>query len=223
MQKVITEQMRTRIEEMGFKGVLNITARSLEDRDFLTWLMVRFNPENMTLEIGGGKRIEVTEYTIKCVFDMRSEGGYPPFIPDNSTKEAITDVAARLFLDESEPKSVEIHPTKLADMIEKYHTIGDLALDEDFCTRMFFMVLNSTILTPNTSSYIRKVDAKWCQNLEDICGYNWCKIVFDNLRDTGHQWTLCRRLKKDKPPILGCSIFLIVSYCYHFPYIFMKY
>jgi hypothetical protein len=66
-----------------------------------------------------------------------------------------------------------------------YRAIGDPALDGDFCTRMFFMVLNSMILTPNTSSYIREVDAKWCQNMEDIAGYNWCKIVFDNLRDVG--------------------------------------
>jgi hypothetical protein len=35
--------MRNKIEEMGFKGVLNIAARSLEDRDFLTWLMDLFN------------------------------------------------------------------------------------------------------------------------------------------------------------------------------------
>jgi hypothetical protein len=106
---------------------------------------------------------------------------------------------------------VKIHPTKLVDQIVKYRDFGDLALDEDFCTRMFFMVLNSMILRPNTSSYIKRLDAKWCENLEAIAGYNWCKIVFDNLRDAGRQWTLCKRLKKDKPSILGCSIFLIVS------------
>jgi hypothetical protein len=77
------------------------------------------------------------------------------------------------------------------------------------------MVLNSTILTPNTSSYIKNVDAKWCENLEAIAGYNWCKILFDNLCDAGRQWKLCRRLKKDKPPILGCSIFVIVPHCNH--------
>jgi hypothetical protein len=106
---------------------------------------------------------------------------------------------------------VKIHPTKLADQIMKYHDLGDPALDEDFCIMMLFMVLNNMILTPN----VRKVDAKWYENMDAIVGYNWCKIVFDNLRDAGRQWTLCRRLKKDKPPILGCSIFLIVSYCYH--------
>jgi hypothetical protein len=48
-------EMRNKIQEMGFKGVLNIATRSLEDRDFLTWLMDRLNLENMTLEISGGK------------------------------------------------------------------------------------------------------------------------------------------------------------------------
>jgi hypothetical protein len=55
MQKVMIEEMRNKIQDMGFKGVLNIVARSLEDRDFLTWLMDRFNLKNMTLEISGGK------------------------------------------------------------------------------------------------------------------------------------------------------------------------
>jgi hypothetical protein len=81
--KVMTEKMRNKIEEMGFKGVLNITARSLEERDFLTWLMECFNPKNMTLEISGGKSIEVTEYVVKCVFDLPSEGGDDPFISNS--------------------------------------------------------------------------------------------------------------------------------------------
>jgi hypothetical protein len=42
---------------MGFKGVLNIAARSLEDRDFLTWLMDLFNREMMTIEISGGEKL----------------------------------------------------------------------------------------------------------------------------------------------------------------------
>jgi hypothetical protein len=91
------------------------------------------------------------------VFDLPSEGGDPLFITDNSVKKALTNVAARVFPDEIEPKSVKIHPTKLVDQILKYRDHGDPELDEDFCIRMFFMVLNSTILTPNTSSYIRKV------------------------------------------------------------------
>jgi hypothetical protein len=63
--------------------VLNIAAHSLEDRDYLTWIMDHFNPENMTLEISGGKKIEVTEYAIKCMFDLPSERGDPPFVSNS--------------------------------------------------------------------------------------------------------------------------------------------
>jgi hypothetical protein len=59
-------------------------------------------------------KIEVSEYAIKCMFDLPSEGGDPPFIFDSSAKQALTDVVARLFLDEPEPRNVKIHPTKLA-------------------------------------------------------------------------------------------------------------
>jgi hypothetical protein len=52
----MTWEMRNNIHEMGFKGVLNIAAHSLQDKDFLTWLMDRFNPENMTLQISGEKK-----------------------------------------------------------------------------------------------------------------------------------------------------------------------
>jgi hypothetical protein len=51
----MTGEMRNKIQEMGFQGILNITARSLEDRGFLTWLMDRFTRETMTLEISGEK------------------------------------------------------------------------------------------------------------------------------------------------------------------------
>jgi hypothetical protein len=43
------------------------------------------------------------------VFDLPSEGGDPPFIFDNSVKQDLTDVVARLFSDESELKGVKIH------------------------------------------------------------------------------------------------------------------
>jgi hypothetical protein len=49
------------------------------------------------------------------MFDLPTKGGDPPFISDTSAKQALTNVAACLFPDEPEPKSVKIHPTKLTD------------------------------------------------------------------------------------------------------------
>jgi hypothetical protein len=83
------------------------------------------------------EKIEVTEYAIKCVFHLPSEGGDPLYISDSLVKQALTDVATWLFPNEPELKSVEIHPTKLVDHIVKYRDFGGPALDEDFCTMMF--------------------------------------------------------------------------------------
>jgi hypothetical protein len=52
--------MWERIEDMGFDGILKLAAKSLDDRDFICWLMDQFNLENMVIEIGGGKNIPVT-------------------------------------------------------------------------------------------------------------------------------------------------------------------
>jgi hypothetical protein len=61
IQTTLTDQMHSNIQHIGFGGILNIVARSLDDRDFLTWLMDIFDPENMVLAIGGARKIEITE------------------------------------------------------------------------------------------------------------------------------------------------------------------
>jgi hypothetical protein len=80
-QKVMREEMSNKIQEMGFKGVLNIDAHSLEDRDFLTWLMDRFNPENMTLEISGGKKLRSlntqSNACLTCLVKVAILSSYP--------------------------------------------------------------------------------------------------------------------------------------------------
>jgi hypothetical protein len=70
--------MRTRIYKMGFGGILNLATKSLDNIEFLSWLMDRFNHEEMIIEIGGGKSIQVTEYVVKCVFKLPGQGHPPP-------------------------------------------------------------------------------------------------------------------------------------------------
>jgi hypothetical protein len=183
------------------EGVLNLAARSLDDRDFLTWLMDMFNPEEMCINVGGGKKLEVTEFAIKCVLGLPSEGSDPPLASEDSAKEAYKEVAAGLFPDEPEPRSAQIHPTKVAEAIVKYRNDGDQELDDDFCIRLFFMVLDSNLLTPNTSCYIRNVDAHWCRNLESIAHYNWCTEATPPPRLDA---SLCCNPRSRMAPIVSC-------------------
>jgi hypothetical protein len=76
---MLTAPMRARIYQMGFGGILNLTAKSLDNREFLSWLMDRFNPDEMIIQIGGGKSIQVTEYAVKCVVKLPSQDRTPLF------------------------------------------------------------------------------------------------------------------------------------------------
>jgi hypothetical protein len=44
-------------------------------------------------------------------------------------------------------------------------------------------MLDSNFLTPNTYSYIRSVDALWCRDMSVVAGFNWCKIIYDNIKE----------------------------------------
>jgi hypothetical protein len=59
---------------MRFGGILNLAAKSLDNRELLSWLMDMFNPEEMIIDIEGGKSIQVTEYSVKCVLELPSQG-----------------------------------------------------------------------------------------------------------------------------------------------------
>jgi hypothetical protein len=141
-----------------------------------------FNPANMVLARGGARKIEIIEYTIKCVFQIPSKGNDPPLGSDESAKNMLADKVLHLFPKIAEPKRFKILPKKVATIIHEYNTHRHPKLDDDLCLRLFFMVLTSNFLTPSTTCYLKPVDALWYQSLEAIAGYNWCKIVRDNLR-----------------------------------------
>jgi hypothetical protein len=99
--------------------------------------MDRFGPENMSIDVGEGKHISVTEHSVKCIFDLLSKGRDPPPVTDDTGKKLLMTVIARLLPDEPSPKDVKVNPTRDAKMIEMYTNTGWPNLDEDLCIRIF--------------------------------------------------------------------------------------
>jgi hypothetical protein len=197
---------------MGFRGILKLAAKSLDNWEFMSWLMDRFDPENMSIEVEEGKQISVTGHSVKYIFELLSKGGDPPPVTDDTGKKLLMSVIEHLLPDEPSPKDVKVNPARTAKMIEMYTNTGWPNLDEDLCIRIFFMVLNNNFLTRNTYCYIRPINALWCKDTKAIAGSNWCKIVHENTREAGHKWKLSRQLGITKPAIQGCSLFLMVMY-----------
>jgi hypothetical protein len=63
----------------------------------------------MTIQIGT-KQICVTEYSVKCVLGLPSEGGNPPMMTDDAGKKILTNVATHLFPDQPSPKGYQDKP-----------------------------------------------------------------------------------------------------------------
>jgi hypothetical protein len=124
MRMALTTSMRTTIQNMGFGGILQLTAKSRDNREFMSWLIDRFDPENMRLDIGEGKQISVTEHSVKCIFELPSKGRDPPPVTNDLGKKLLTNAIARLLLDEPSPKDVKVNPTRAAEMIEMYTNRG---------------------------------------------------------------------------------------------------
>jgi hypothetical protein len=124
MNMALTTSMRTTIQNMGFGGILQLTAKSRDNREFMSWLIDRFDPENMRLDIGEGKQISVTEHSVKCIFELPSKGRDPPPVTNDLGKKLLTNAIARLLLDEPSPKDVKVNPTRAAEMIEMYTNRG---------------------------------------------------------------------------------------------------
>jgi hypothetical protein len=74
MSTALTPSMHTTIQEIGFGVILRLAAKSLDNREFLSWLLDRFDPENMAIKIGD-KQIQVIEHNVKCVLGLPCGGG----------------------------------------------------------------------------------------------------------------------------------------------------
>jgi hypothetical protein len=123
---------------MGFRGILKLAAKSLDNWEFMSWLMDRFDPENMSIEVEEGKQISVTGHSVKCIFELLSKGGDPPPATDDTGKKLLMSVIEHLLPDEPSPKDVKVNPARTAKMIEMYTNTGWPNLDEDLCIRIFF-------------------------------------------------------------------------------------
>jgi hypothetical protein len=126
MGMALTPSMQTTIQNMGFGGILQLAKKSLDNWEFMSWLMDRFDPENMSIEVGEGKQISLTEHSVKCISELSSKGRDPPPVTGDTGKKLLTSVIARLLPDEPSPKDVKVNPTRAAEMIEMYNRLVQL-------------------------------------------------------------------------------------------------
>ena len=75
--KATPDEIKDRLRAMGFGGLLEFKPTSLP-RMLLIWLMDKFNPESMSLELGMGKVIEINEHVVWCMLMLNRVGNDAP-------------------------------------------------------------------------------------------------------------------------------------------------
>ncbi|RLN29059.1 uncharacterized protein C2845_PM05G22780 [Panicum miliaceum] len=101
---------------------------------------------------------------------------------------------------------VGIRVSDLVDGFKKRTLTGALSL------RAFFMCAFQLLLFSNTDSYIRIEDVKNTEDVDNIGGRNWCKVVVDNLRKDARLYKKDFAEKGIHAPITGFGIFLTMLY-----------
>ena len=79
------DTLKGQVVAKNFGGLLQFKPHEL-DRNLLSWLMRKLNPETMKLEIGGGKEIAITEHSVWCVFQIPNAGSDPPHMTDDEAR-----------------------------------------------------------------------------------------------------------------------------------------
>ena len=96
----------------------------------------------MKLEIGGGKKIAITEHSVWCVFQIPKDGGDPPFMSDDEARFKRRQLGEQICGSAYRPKRGISVSDVLDGLVTKTLT-GNLAL------RAFFMCTFQSLLFSN--------------------------------------------------------------------------
>jgi hypothetical protein len=199
----LPNDLKGQVVAKGFGGLLNFKPNYLK-RDVSSWLMRKFNPETMKLEIGGGKEINVSHHAVWCAMQIPNAGGDP--LP-------MSDADARAERDRLGLQIVGPSYNSRKGITVKHITAGlkNRSLTGELGLRAFFMAAFQCLLFSNTDTKIRLDDVRYTQDIQNIGTRNWCKAVVDRLSVAARLYKLDYAQKGINAPISGCTIFLVVS------------
>ncbi|RLM80513.1 uncharacterized protein C2845_PM12G14740 [Panicum miliaceum] len=202
--KSLDVNLKGQVRAKNFGGLLSFNPHTL-DRQLLSWLMRKLNPETMELEIGSDKEIPIIEHNVWCVFQFPNVGSDSPRMTDAEAHLKQRALGAQICGNAYNPK-VGI---KDSDILRGFK---NRTLTRALGLRAFFVCAFQSLLFSNTNSYIRIEDVRNSEDLENIGTRNWCKAVVDNLSKASRLYKKDFEEKGINAPITGCGIFLTMLY-----------
>ncbi|KAG2563889.1 hypothetical protein PVAP13_8KG371800 [Panicum virgatum] len=202
----LTLNQRIKIIEMGFGGLLGISAERIGSRELLKFLFDRLDPNSMVIELGKNRGIHVTPFAVKQVLGILDSDEDLPLQTNNHASKALSKLKIMLGLEESH----DLHASHLQKILKDDLELCSNLIDDETAIRFFFIIASNKLLFPSIDNNIRCKDIYLTRDLSRLSDMNWCKAVVDDLRHAAHAYHI-DKTKKGTPSLPGCAILLIVS------------
>jgi len=161
----LTFNQRIKIIEMGFGGLLGISAERIGSRELLKFLFDRVDPNSMVIELGKNRGIHVTPFAVKQVLGIPDSGEDLPLQTNNHASKALSSFKIMVGLEESQ----DLHASHLQILKDDIEQCSDL-IDDEMAIRFFFIIACNKLLFPSTDNNIRCKDV-YLTRLVSVIGY----------------------------------------------------
>ncbi|KAK8448501.1 hypothetical protein SEVIR_7G023200v4 [Setaria viridis] len=136
----LTLLQRRRIIDMGFGGLLCLSAERLESRELLKFLFDRLDPKTMVINVNN-KAIHVIPFAVKQVLDLPDRGEILSLHTHTQASKALSAFKSLVGLEESQ----DLHVSHLQKIVKDDHELGTAPIDDDMAIIFLYHYLQQTV------------------------------------------------------------------------------
>ncbi|CAL4907784.1 unnamed protein product [Urochloa decumbens] len=193
VMSLLNEPQRKKVKELGFGCLLDFNMDQQGSRRLIKWLMDRLDPETMVLDLGGTKKLPITEHVVWCVLGLHRGNLDPPLMTE---KLNLFPLRKKLGIQGR-------NDIKVTCLMRKIQSGGT----DRFTMQCFMMIVLSKLLACDSNLFIRDKVWSMVQSIDNFGDMNWCKFTVDNLKYSANLWK-----SGMKSYAFGCSALIVMYY-----------
>ena len=212
---VMTQPMKDRISELGFKHILGFSFGAIDDRSLVMFLMDHIEVDPLRIVVGGIE-LPISPDVVHCVLRIPEGGASVPTVSMADRASLQTELREKC----DEEGMEELYSARQGRHSKKYEDLKPSEVDrwvieefakrqnaDDWTLRCFFMTLFDALLFPTSSLVMSGNIYSYCKDLDNIGNFDWYKAVVDDLAIKVKKWKNCR---KTTTSAQGCAVLFLV-------------
>jgi hypothetical protein len=216
----MTEEMKKRVQKIGFGEILKFAFDAIGDRDLAMFLManVKFDPLRIVV---GEKVLPLNADVFHCVLGLPIGGDPLPIL--SSADRSGYQSQLRSDCDKNGMKALHTERQKKIPKTKKYealkpHEVPRWVVEEfasrknheDWTLRCFLMTLFNALLFPSSNLEVLGQEYFYCLDLDKVGKYDWCGAVIDDFTDKVSKFQSGG--KRATPSVQGCIVVPLVCW-----------